>query len=118
MAVLRLLPSVDFASAAFARQTMHQQLFGPPRAANNCSKSAQLRRSTSRKASLGDGIGLLRGLNRLRQLVIALAERVQAERKADALFGGLEDDEGRGLGGAELAEQLFIHHHFGDAAIG
>src|SRR6478672_11912154 len=57
MAALRLLPSADFASAAFARQTMHQQLFGPPRAANSCSKSPQLRRSTSRKASLGDDMG-------------------------------------------------------------
>src|SRR4029079_12762837 len=54
----------------------------------------------------------------LRQLVIPLADAVQAQRKPDALFGGLEDNESRGLGGAELAEQFFVHHHFGDAAIG
>src|SRR5437588_12162323 len=53
-----------------------------------------------------------------RQLVEPVAEPVQAEREADALFGGLEDDEGRGLGAAELAEQLVVHHHLGDAAIG
>src|SRR4051795_5578725 len=54
----------------------------------------------------------------LRQLVIALAEPVQAEREADAFFRGLEDDEGRGLGSAELAEQLVVHDDLGDAAIG
>src|ERR1043165_8712136 len=117
MASLRLLPSADFASAAFARQTMHQQLFGPPRAANNCSKSPQLWRSTSRKASLGDGMGSI-APPELRQLVVPLAEPVQAEREADAFFRGLEDDEGRGLGGAELTQELFVHHDFGDAAIG
>src|SRR5260370_41687927 len=53
-----------------------------------------------------------------RQLVISLAEPVQTERKANSLFGGLENDESRGLGGAELAEQLVVHHHFGDAAVG
>ena len=42
----------------------------------------------------------------LRQLVVALAEPVQAERKADALFGGLEDDEGRGLGGRSWPSSL------------
>jgi len=38
--------------------------------------------------------------------------------KADALFGGLEDDERRGLGGAELTQELVVHHDFGNAAIG
>src|SRR6266566_8256151 len=53
-----------------------------------------------------------------RQLVEAFAEPVQAERKADALFGGLEDDEGRGLGAAQLAQELVVHYHFRNAAIG
>src|ERR1019366_1019199 len=50
---LRLSPSVAFASVAVARHTIHQQLFGPPRAANRRSKSHQLLLSTSRKESLG-----------------------------------------------------------------
>jgi hypothetical protein len=33
-------------------------------------------------------------------------------------FGGLEDDEGRGLGGAQLIQQLVVHHHLRHAAIG
>ena len=53
-----------------------------------------------------------------RQLVIPIRQPVQTERKPDPLFGGLEDDEGRGLGGAKLAEQLVVHHDFGNAAIG
>src|SRR5216684_1108749 len=53
-----------------------------------------------------------------RQLVIPLADAVQAQRKSDALFRGLEDDKRRGLGGAELAQKLVVHHHLGDAAIG
>src|SRR5436305_878684 len=53
-----------------------------------------------------------------RQLIEPFAEPVQAEREADTLFGGLEDDEGRGLGAAQLSQQLVVHHHFGNAAIG
>src|SRR5882757_8734118 len=56
--------------------------------------------------------------NASRQFVIPLAKPVEAEREADTLFGGLEDDEGGGLGGAELAQELLVHHHFGNAAIG
>ena len=54
----------------------------------------------------------------LRQLVEAFAETLQRHREANALFRRLEDDEGRGLGGAELAEQLVVHDDLGDAAIG
>src|ERR1700720_4189674 len=56
--------------------------------------------------------------NASRQLVEPFAEAVQAEREADTLFRGLEDDEGRGFGVAKLAQKLFVHHHFGHAAIG
>src|SRR6476619_4445194 len=53
-----------------------------------------------------------------RQLVEAFAKALQADRKADALLGRLEDDEGRGLAGAHLVNQLAFHDHFGDAAVG
>ena len=53
-----------------------------------------------------------------RQLVIPLADPVQAQRKPDALFRGLENDKRRGLGGAELAQQLVVHHDLRHAAIG
>src|SRR5580693_6788068 len=52
------------------------------------------------------------------QLVEAFAKALQAHREADALLGRLEDDEGRGLAGAHLLDQLVFHDHFGDAAIG
>src|SRR6266581_4689451 len=41
-------------------------------------------------------------LNSSRQLVIPLADAIQAQRKPDPLFRRLENDERRGLGGAEL----------------
>jgi hypothetical protein len=53
-----------------------------------------------------------------RQLIIPLADPVQAERKPDPLFRRLENDERRGLGGTQLPEQLVVHHDFGDAAVG
>src|SRR3979490_1783637 len=53
-----------------------------------------------------------------RQLVVPLANPVQTEREADALFGGLENDKRRGLGGAELAQELVIHHHLAPPAVG
>src|ERR1700683_3728812 len=56
--------------------------------------------------------------NASRQLVIPFPEPVQAERKTDALFGGVEDDERRGLGGPELTHELVAHPGFGSAAIG
>ena len=46
---------------------------------------------------------------RLWQFIVALAEALQANREADAFFGRLEDDEGRGLAGAQLLEQIVIH---------
>lgn len=39
-------------------------------------------------------------------------------READALLRGLEDDEGSGLAGAQLLEQIIVHHHFRDATVG
>jgi hypothetical protein len=43
------------------------------------------------------------GRNNLsRQLVVALSEALEANREADALFGRLEDDEGRCLAVAQL----------------
>src|SRR4030088_589950 len=56
--------------------------------------------------------------NASRQLVVPLAKSVQTEREADALFGGLENDEGRGLGAAQLTQKLIVHHHLRHAAIG
>src|SRR5712664_2940339 len=53
-----------------------------------------------------------------RQLVVPLADAVQAQRKPDPLFGGLENNKRRGLSGAELAQKLVVHHDLGDAAIG
>src|SRR5438874_1895063 len=53
-----------------------------------------------------------------RQLVIPLAEPVQAERKADAFFGRLKNNKSRRLGGPKLPEQLLVHHHLRHAAIG
>src|SRR5215510_6453802 len=52
---------------------------------------------------------------RLWQFVVALAEALQANREADAFFGRLEDDEGRGLAGAQLLEQIVIHDYLGNA---
>src|ERR1019366_6758042 len=52
----------------------------------------------------------------LRQLVVAVAEPLEAHRKSDALFGGLKDDEGRGRAGPQLLDQGLVHDHFGDAA--
>src|SRR3954471_13580888 len=54
----------------------------------------------------------------LRQLVEAVAEAFEAHGEADALLGRLEDDEGRGLAGAQLLEQIVVHHHLGHAAVG
>jgi len=48
---------------------------------------------------------------RLWQFVVALAEALQANRETDAFFGRLEDDEGRGLAGAQLLEQIVIDDH-------
>lgn len=59
-----------------------------------------------------------RALGALRQLVVALAEPVQAEREADAFFRRLKNDESGGLGAAELAEQLVFEDDLGDAAVG
>src|SRR5262249_35156109 len=53
---------------------------------------------------------------RLWQFVVALAEALQANREADAFFGRPEDDEDRGLAGAQLLEQIVIHDHLGNAA--
>ena len=53
-----------------------------------------------------------------RQLIKPLRQPVQTERKPDSLFRRLEDDERRGLGALELAEQLVVHDHLGDAAVG
>src|SRR5437764_12449606 len=53
-----------------------------------------------------------------RQLIEPFTEPVQAEREADALFGGFEDDESCRLGAAQLAQELVVHHDFGHAAIG
>src|SRR6266567_1411196 len=52
------------------------------------------------------------------QLVESVAEPLEAHRNADALFGSLENDEGRGLAGAQLLDQIVVHDHFGDAAVG
>src|SRR6202034_4828944 len=38
-------------------------------------------------------------------------------RETDAFFRRLENDEGRGLPGAQLAYELVVHDHFGDAAV-
>src|SRR6202022_3266932 len=54
----------------------------------------------------------------LRQLVEILTEALETYGKADALLGRLENDESRGLPAAQLLEQIVIHHHFGNAAVG
>ena len=48
----------------------------------------------------------------------SLRRILSGHRKADALFRCLEDDEGRGLAGAQLPHQFLVHDHFGDAAVG
>src|SRR5581483_1845213 len=53
---------------------------------------------------------------RLRQLVEAFTEALEAQREADAFFRRLEDDEGRRLAVAQLPDQLVVHHHFGEAS--
>src|SRR5579864_5664120 len=53
-----------------------------------------------------------------RQFVVAVAKTLQAHGKADAFFGRLENDEGRGLAVAQLVDQVVVHDHFGDAAVG
>src|SRR5207245_9246206 len=52
-----------------------------------------------------------------RQLVVALAEALQAHREANALFRGLETAQRRGLPGAQLLDQIFVHDDLGHAAI-
>src|SRR6202008_470050 len=52
-----------------------------------------------------------------RQLVVALAESLQAHGEADAFLRRLEDDEGRGLAVAQFGDQVVVHDHFGDAAV-
>src|SRR6516162_30124 len=54
----------------------------------------------------------------LRQLVVALAEALEAHRETDAFFGRLEDDESRGLAVAQLLDQVIVHNNFGHAPIG
>src|SRR5690349_2566103 len=54
-AVLRLRPSRRV-SAPAARQTMHQQLLGPPRASNRFSRSAQLSELTGRNSKRGSAM--------------------------------------------------------------
>ena len=51
------------------------------------------------------------------QLVVALAEPLQAHRDTDAFFRRLEDDEGRGLAAAQLPHQIVGHLDLGDAAV-
>src|SRR5262249_4991324 len=55
--------------------------------------------------------------NASRQLVEALAEALQAHRETDAFLRGLENDEGRGLAGAQLLHQVLVHDDLGDAAV-
>jgi hypothetical protein len=62
MAALRLGPSVRFDSSGDARQTIHQQLLGPPRTSNSRSKSGQLCWSTSRKVKAREADGWVIGL--------------------------------------------------------
>src|SRR5215472_3658167 len=58
-----------------------------------------------------------RSFFKLWQLIVALAKSLQAHRKADAFFRRLKDDEGRSLTGAQLLDQVVVHHHFGHATV-
>src|SRR5512143_2294558 len=51
IAARRLAPSRCLASVAVDRQTMHQQLFGPPRLSKRLAKSGQFSWLTSRKTT-------------------------------------------------------------------
>src|SRR5260370_26716878 len=70
-------------------------------------------------AAIAATIGAARigfSLSKLWQLVVALAESLQAHREANAFLRRLENDEGRSLPGAQLLDQIVVHHHFGHAA--
>src|SRR6266702_744603 len=72
-------------------------------------------------AAIAATIGAARigfSLSKLWQLVVALAESLQAHREANAFLRRLENDEGRSLPGAQLLDQIVVHHHFGHAAAG
>src|SRR5450432_141134 len=52
------------------------------------------------------------------QLIQRVFEPGQRQRDADALFGGLKDDESRGFAILHLIKELVVHDDFGDAAVG
>src|SRR5215468_7949209 len=52
----------------------------------------------------------------LRQLVVAVAEPLQAQRKTNAFLRGLKDEKRRGLPGAQLADKGVVHDDLGVAA--
>src|SRR5262245_6703779 len=54
----------------------------------------------------------------LRQLVVAFAESGQAHREADAFLRCLKDNECCRFARAQLLDQLVVHDHFRDAAVG
>src|SRR5262249_47081288 len=56
------------------------------------------------------------GLPGSRQLVVAVAETLQAQRETDAFLRGLKDEERRGLPGAQLADKRVVHDDLGIAA--
>src|SRR5437867_1892220 len=71
-----------------------------------------MRSPTGTRSRRADARGRLSG-----QFVEAFAEALEAHREADALLRRLEDDEGRGLPGTQLLDQILVHDHFGDAAV-
>src|SRR5262249_39706081 len=81
---------------------------------------ALIRGDFSRAAGMGPARQMRRARETnglpLRQLIVAFAETLQAERKPDSFLGRLEDEEGRGLAAAQLAHQLVVHHDLGIAA--
>src|SRR6516164_1762282 len=54
----------------------------------------------------------------LRQLVVALAKALQAHGDTYSFLRRLEDDEGCARAGAQLPDQVVVHYHFGDTAVG
>src|ERR1700730_9597051 len=103
-AALRLSTSRRLASLGVARQTMHQQLFGPPRDSNKRSRSRQLSRPTAR--------------NVRRSLAIA-GQAAQQQRPPPGAAGfkidaALEGEAAERVGGKDvrrLLDQQTAQHH-------
>ena len=76
------------------------------RARRNCEEPAQVASRTAQRPRAAQG-----------SLSKPSPKPFRLIGNADAFFRRLEDDEGRGLAGAQLLDQVVVHDHLGDAAV-